>query len=343
MIRLSIIVPVYNTEKYLARCLDSLIHQDIPSEDYEIIVINDGSPDNSHQIVHDYMSKHTNISYHEQSNKGLFETRNVGISLAKGKYLYFIDSDDFIAPNVMGSITSYMDREEIDLFGFGMVKTTSSSIPAVSTKEKLEKGVEVYDGLTYLSNNDYAKESVWLVINREFLTAAGISHVKGIGFADGLFTTELLYNARRISVIPDNIYAYFQHAGSILNNPSPDHYRKLLRRYEASAEDFTGFRQTVERDNKLPKPALERIRSKEISYIFFMLIRALKSNLSINEIRQILNRLRANNYYPMRGFIGADHKGIHYRILLVILNNEFLLFPSMIGYRSLKPLLKIFK
>ena len=109
MIQLSIIVPVYNTEKYLSRCLDSLIRQDLSPNEYEIIVINDGSQDNSREIVRDYMSRHPQISFFEQANQGLFETRNVGIDRAKGKYIYFVDSDDFIAPNVMGKIIRFMD------------------------------------------------------------------------------------------------------------------------------------------------------------------------------------------------------------------------------------------
>jgi glycosyltransferase involved in cell wall biosynthesis len=343
MIRLSIIVPVYNTEKYLGRCLDSLIQQDIPSDEYEIIVINDGSEDNSAELVARYMSEHPQIRYHEHTNRGLFETRNVGISLAKGKYIYFIDSDDFIAANVMGSITSYMENNEIDLFGFGMIKTSLSTIPTPLIAEKLEKGIDVYDGLTFLSSFDYLKESVWLVIDRDFLSSTQISNLKGIGFSDGLFTTELLYNATRISVIPDKIYAYFQHSESILNNPSSDHYRKLLRRYEATTEGFTDYLEQIEKENKLSVSALERIRSKEISYIFFMLIRAVKSNLSIQEIGEILGRLKSKGYYPIKGFIGSDHTDIRYRILLVILNHKVLLYPSIIAYRSLKTIVRSIK
>ena len=81
MTRLSIIVPVFNTEKYLARCLDSLVEQDIPEDQYEILILNDGSPDDSSTIARDYVSKYSQIRYQEQENIGLFETRNRGIAI----------------------------------------------------------------------------------------------------------------------------------------------------------------------------------------------------------------------------------------------------------------------
>lgn len=98
MLKLSIIIPVYNTEKYIKRCLESVCNQDLNKSDYEVIVINDGSPDNSKSIILKQQKIYKNIIYFEQENKGLGAARNAGIRLAQGKYLMFIDSDDFIIP-----------------------------------------------------------------------------------------------------------------------------------------------------------------------------------------------------------------------------------------------------
>ena len=91
---ISIIVPVYNTEKYIERCLDSIMKQDYPN--FEVILVNDGSTDESGIIIQKYKEKYKNISYIKQENKGVGAARNAGIKVAKGDYISFVDSDDLI-------------------------------------------------------------------------------------------------------------------------------------------------------------------------------------------------------------------------------------------------------
>ena len=112
-ILLSIIIPVYNSEKYLEACLYSLISQ--ITENIEIIIINDGSTDNSKQIIEKYVSK--NILYFEQSNKGVSAARNYGIQMARGKYIYFCDSDDIVDCNLI-ELFNELKNIEFDICGF---------------------------------------------------------------------------------------------------------------------------------------------------------------------------------------------------------------------------------
>lgn len=99
MPKISIIVPVYNTEKYLAKCLDSLVNQTLT--DIEIIIINDGSTDNSEKIIKEYQKKYSNIVYIKNTNHGQGHARNLGITAAKGEYLTFVDSDDYVELNML--------------------------------------------------------------------------------------------------------------------------------------------------------------------------------------------------------------------------------------------------
>ena len=96
MVKLSIIIPVYNTEEYLPRCLNSCLEQDLLANEYEIIAINDGSSDNSLQILNAYALKYPNIRVINQENRGLGATRNRGLNLAIGEYIWFVDSDDWV-------------------------------------------------------------------------------------------------------------------------------------------------------------------------------------------------------------------------------------------------------
>ena len=105
---LSIIIPVYNCEKYLEDCLLSCLEQDIPKSDYEIICINDGSSDNSEDILSDYSFKYPNIKYFSQMNKGVSSARNYGIEMSQGKYIMFLDADDFLADNCLKKCMSML-------------------------------------------------------------------------------------------------------------------------------------------------------------------------------------------------------------------------------------------
>ena len=98
MIKVSVIVPVYNVEDYLARCLDSLVNQTL--KEIEIIVVNDGSPDNSQKIIDKYAKKYLNIKAYKKENGGLSDARNYGIKKANGEYIAFIDSDDFVTTDM---------------------------------------------------------------------------------------------------------------------------------------------------------------------------------------------------------------------------------------------------
>ncbi len=99
--KLSILIPLYNKEKYIERCLKSLLDQDISPSEYEIIIVDDGSKDSSAQIVENYAEKNANIHLISQQNQGPSVARNRCLEAAKGNYLYFLDADDYLATNVL--------------------------------------------------------------------------------------------------------------------------------------------------------------------------------------------------------------------------------------------------
>ena len=116
---LSIIVPLYNSAAYLPRCLESLLHQDISLEEYEILLINDGSPDNSLDIVNEYALKYPNIRAFSQENKGTSGARNTGLLEARGTYVYFVDPDDYVLENSLRVILNRMEEASLDALRFG--------------------------------------------------------------------------------------------------------------------------------------------------------------------------------------------------------------------------------
>ena len=111
--KLSIIVPVYNTFQYLPRCLDSLVKQNL--NDYEIIIVNDGSPDNSQDIIDEYVKRYDNIKAYKKENGGLSDARNYGIAKASGEYIAFVDSDDYVANNMYELMYNKAKEKDYDM------------------------------------------------------------------------------------------------------------------------------------------------------------------------------------------------------------------------------------
>ena len=113
MSKISVIVPVYNAEKYLSRCIDSILNQTY--KNFELILINDGSKDNSIEILRKYENIDDRIKVIDNSNNGVSKTRNIGVRLAEGEYIQFIDSDDFIDKNMFEYAINVMEQENADL------------------------------------------------------------------------------------------------------------------------------------------------------------------------------------------------------------------------------------
>ncbi len=101
---LSFIVPVYNAERYLPECLDSLLNQGIPHSEYEIICVNDGSKDGSLEVLRSYQSRYPNITVIDKENGGVAAARNDGLAAARGEYIWFVDSDDFLKEHVLARL-----------------------------------------------------------------------------------------------------------------------------------------------------------------------------------------------------------------------------------------------
>ena len=119
--KLSIVVPIYNVEKQLIRCIESLLKQQTEKLETEIILVNDGSTDNSGSIARKYAESNTNVIYIEKKNGGLSDARNVGVKHCNGDYIAFVDSDDYVSDNLYMNLMQYM-QEDYDMVKFKIAK-----------------------------------------------------------------------------------------------------------------------------------------------------------------------------------------------------------------------------
>lgn len=232
MLRLSIIVPVYNVSKYLAKCLDSLICQDLKPEEYEIIVVNDGSTDNSEEISRQYEKKYSNIKVVRQENQGLSGARNTGIKLSNGKYIQFVDSDDYLVPNVLRTLVDKMETDNLDVLRFNYQNVNENYEvyePYKEHKPYVDYRDEVCDGLTFLTERlGYACYAVQFLIYSDLLKNEGNAFKSGIYFEDTEWTPRILTQAKRVTSTDLMVYNYLLRQGSITNSVSIEKKRKVL-------------------------------------------------------------------------------------------------------------------
>ena len=223
MIKYSFIVPVYNTEKYLDKCLDSLVKQTL--KDFEIIIVNDGSTDNSIQIINKYQEKYSNIKLINQNNQGLSMARNNGVKKSEGEYLIFIDSDDYVELDLLKQIDKNI--EEADILRFQIYEEDED----YQKKAKVEEpSFDIVDGKTaikLITNYKYVEPAWCYVYKKEFYIKNKFEFKKGVYHEDFGLVPYIIYKADKVKSIDYSGYHYITRDGSIMNNSS---YEKTIKK-----------------------------------------------------------------------------------------------------------------
>lgn len=207
--KLSIVIPVYNVEQYLRECLDSCLEQDIDSSEYEIITVNDGSTDDSLAILEEYAQKYNNIILVNQENLSASVARNKGIELAKGEYIWFVDSDDKIEKNCLSKVVDG-HTEDIVMFG-GYYQYNEQKISPVLIHETYLKNI-------LLDTTSFEKDVVsilpltpWMYLfKRNFLLENQLRYVPGIYFEDVIFTPHCVCLAQQSIEFLTGIFYYYR-------------------------------------------------------------------------------------------------------------------------------------
>lgn len=225
MKKISIIIPIYNVEKYVAECLESILNQDF--DDYEVICVDDASTDSSMEIVEKYASQNEKIKIiNHEKNKGLSAARNTGLKYAKGKYIWFVDSDDMVEQSALKCLYDIVESNNLDVlfFNYKNIYEEEMNFLQDSTKEKEMNFTRVYTGqelfCLFCENNIIKVESWRQFYKREFLLENGIRFYDGILHEDTLFTFICAMSAKRVMDINKQFYIYRRRPQSIVNTMS---------------------------------------------------------------------------------------------------------------------------
>lgn len=210
MTKLSIVIPVYNVEYYIAQCLESILNQSF--KDLEIICVNDGSTDNSLSVLQDYKAKDDRIIIIDQKNEGSGVARNAGLSIAKGEYVYFVDGDDWLEDNALEKAVLKSDELNTDILIFGGLsyyegkgKNGGYSANKLPKKylDKVFSAKEIKKDIFKFPSTAWTK-----LYRRDFLIKNNIKFQDIKAGQDQLPFFHSMIKAERIALLPENLYCY---------------------------------------------------------------------------------------------------------------------------------------
>lgn len=304
-LKLSIIVPMYNVEKYIQRCLSSIINNKGFLENCELIVVNDGTKDNSESIARKIIEGLPNTQIIVQENQGLSAARNTGLSRAKGEYVWFIDSDDWIEPDSLLTLfEELIEDNDIIQFGYNL------AYDAISPKS-IHRNDDFTTGEEVLIKGTWEAPAQFSVFKRKLLTTNGLFFYKGIYHEDMEFTPRAIWYAKKVKVVDKILYNYYQgNPNSIVNKPNIKKCYDLV----LVSERTIHFANTVV-DNILCKDALLNLAALELNSCLRKLNQYDKPTK-----REFISKLKSNPNYlkNMRNCSSLKYKLMSYMLFVSI-------------------------
>lgn len=227
----TIVVPIYNVEKYLEKCLESLIKQTY--ENLQIVLVNDGSTDNSENICRKFILEDNRIELINKVNGGLSEARNFGIDVTRGEYILFVDSDDYLSPQTVEFCMKTIEHTNADIVEFAVKKIFESDPDYFEPFEFDKNDIQIFNHTEALTNilSYRFKIVAWNKLYKASLFNA-IRYPKGKLHEDEFTTPYLVDNVAIYCTIPYTLYAYVQREGSIMNNNFSERRFDILEAYQ---------------------------------------------------------------------------------------------------------------
>ena len=303
MPKISVIVPVYNTEKYVEKCLKSIVEQKM--KDIEIIVVNDGSTDNSESKIQNFIKENKNldIQYLKKQNGGLSDSRNFAIPYVHGKYISFVDSDDYISEDLYSNLEKYMD-DDFDLIKFKMQKVDENG----NILEKLEgpifgecTGEEGYEKLC--TSDKFLDPACIYLYKTKFFRDNNFKYEKGTFHEDFGLTSLIILKAKNFVSSSEDGYYYLQSNNSITRDVNYDKEiqksKDLLRHYDNMIEKIKQYDISEKSQNLIKRYYTNTVilKANDLkdndlqSYIKQIKIRKLYKNIKPYNLKQLIKRI----------------------------------------------------
>ena len=308
MIILSIIIPVYNVEKYVRKTLESIFVSTLPKSELEVIVVNDGTKDNSMSIVNEFAAKFDNLKIINQENQGLSVARNTGLKAARGKYVWFVDSDDWIEYDSLPFLLKHLEHSDKDVLMFKIREYDEEGRILLERFFHDNKNEEQVSGTeVVLYKKKYGVDITPMqqyVISRDFLLSNKLFFVPGIYHEDMEFAPRMLINAKKVAIIPKVIYCYLRRSNGSITTDETLFKKRCHSKIEIYKRYIT-FGERLIRNND--KEALSYCKYGMASYIWnplsYDFIRTDGNKMGLTELMPLFKRdVRNNLFYDRKVF-----------------------------------------
>jgi glycosyltransferase involved in cell wall biosynthesis len=324
MIKLSIIIPVYNVEKYIKKCLDSIFMQDAISSEYEVIVVDDGTPDNSMEVVENFAKYYPNLIIIHQENQGLSSARNSGLKVAQGEYVWFVDSDDWIEKNCLNELFEFFAAYQAEVFVTPLKSINESNGDVYANMfSDHDKQIKFASGIDFLKNGIKVVPVQIYIFKRYFLEKHDLKFMHGVFHEDNEFVPRMLYFATTVCLINSLFYNYLvRESGSITSEFSIKKSEDLILIIKSLA-DFSAV-------NNLKSKDKYNVKFKKIGCLYLLLSNLNNTkdtaiqNVFIKKHYWFIKRLSIESiftFYPRFSFYGLLLL-IDYRLLSLYINSK---------------------
>ncbi len=304
---ISVIVPVYNVERYLPACLESIVQQHL--SDYEVIMVDDGSTDGSGAICDEFVERYPQFKVIHKGNGGVSAARNRGIEVANGEYILFLDSDDFLVPDAIKPLLELARDNNLDVLGFSYLTVPEETTFAPEVSFETPQKLEVLNGYDYIARFNYTAQVWWYLVRRELLIKNNLQLPVGHVLEEAAFNMRLFLKAERLAQVPNVAYCYRNRASSIMHNADEEHVSKMLDDYIFAASSMNEA--IEEYRDKLHGECYERCRTRRDSYVLFGAIRAFK----LGKVKEYLKDAKNKKLYPFERLSEKDYPGAKFKVL----------------------------
>ena len=318
--KLSIIIPMYNAEKYIGICLDSILGSNLLKEEYEIVIVNDGSQDKSPEIAQNYAAKYSNVTYLTQENQGQSTARNYGIKTCKGEYVWCVDADDKVIseqlPKIIGALDKY---KNLDILAVQLQNVTEGGqYLDVECSQPTLVHNKVLSGVEAVLSGYNPSSICALITKKQLFIDNNIFFVKGITHQDVELTYRLMPCAMKVvfsDIIP---YLYIYHPNSTSKSMVPE---KKIKYIKDDIYIINSFRRLALSFKDI-NPQLYSVIFNRSQNVLFGLVYSLYKNkkewrkLGINSV--IIDELKKEQLYPMKGEFDSLKKSLFVSFFLNI-------------------------
>lgn len=325
---ISFIVPIYNVEEYIDRCIQSLLMQGLNKNSYEIILVNDGSTDRSPVICQHYCDLHENVRIIFQENMRVGIARNTGIREAHGEYICFVDADDYLIENKICSIIKYCDGQN------DLIRYWCKIIHPYTRYEKAEPDGHVTfqgNGLEYL--REYGLETFcWNYLYRKDFVKKNNLLFANVISEDFLFINEVLFTNPNIISLAQRIYCYYIREGSIATLRTQNHSRRWVKDLLNNITKMKFLIDEYKNQDYLLYMKCNYSLERKVPYLFG---RIMTSNYTLSEYKEILNQCRSLDLLPMMHLNGGIRLKLIRHVINLLSSWHVLYYPAKLLYKYL--------